>query len=221
MREYGEMNFIGATLKGYGCAGLSSVSYGLIIREVERVDSAYRSALSVQSSLVMYPIYAFGSDALKEKYLPKLATGELIGCFGLTEPNHGSDPAGMETKARKDGDYYVLNGSKTWITNSPIADVFVVWAKDDQGDIRGFVLERDMKGIETPKIEGKFSLRASDTGSIMLTDVRVHKDNMFHTVKGLKGPFSCLNNARFGISWGTLGAAEFCFHQARQYTLDR
>ena len=221
MREYGDMNFIGATLKGYGCAGLSSVSYGLIIREVERVDSAYRSALSVQSSLVMYPIYAFGSEALKEKFLPKLATGELIGCFGLTEPNHGSDPAGMETKARKDGDFYVLNGSKTWITNSPIADVFVIWAKDEQGDIRGFVLERDMKGIETPKIEGKFSLRASDTGSIMLTDVRVPKGNMFETVKGLKGPFSCLNNARFGIAWGVLGAAEFCFHQARQYTLDR
>lgn len=221
MREYGEMNFIGATLKGYGCAGLSSVSYGLIIREVERVDSAYRSALSVQSSLVMYPIYAFGSDKLKDKYLPKLATGEFIGCFGLTEPNHGSDPAGMETKARKEGDYYILNGSKTWITNSPIADVFVIWAKDDKGDIRGFVLERDMKGIETPKIEGKFSLRASDTGSIMLTDVKVHKDNMFDTVKGLKGPFSCLNNARFGIAWGVLGAAEFCFHQARQYTLDR
>jgi len=221
MREYGEMNFIGATLKGYGCAGLSSVSYGLIIREVERVDSAYRSALSVQSSLVMYPIYAFGSDKLKDKYLPKLATGEFIGCFGLTEPNHGSDPAGMETKARKEGDYYILNGSKTWITNSPIADVFVVWAKDDKGDIRGFVLERSMNGIETPKIEGKFSLRASDTGSIMLTDVKVHKDNMFETVKGLKGPFSCLNNARFGIAWGVLGAAEFCFHQARQYTLDR
>ncbi len=215
------MNFLGATLKGYGCAGLSSVSYGLIIREVERVDSAYRSALSVQSSLVMYPIYAFGSEDLKEKFLPKLASGELIGCFGLTEPNHGSDPAGMETKARKDGDFYVLNGSKTWITNSPIADVFVVWAKDYQGDIRGFVLERDMKGIETPKIEGKFSLRASDTGSIMLSDVRVPKGNMFQTVKGLKGPFSCLNNARFGIAWGTLGAAEFCFHQARQYTLDR
>jgi glutaryl-CoA dehydrogenase len=221
MREYGDMNFIGATLKGYGCAGLSSVSYGLIIREVERVDSAYRSALSVQSSLVMYPIYAFGSEKLKEKYLPKLATGELIGCFGLTEPNHGSDPAGMETKARREGDYYILNGSKIWITNSPIADVFVVWAKDDKGDIRGFVLDRDMKGIETPKIEGKFSLRASDTGSIMFSDVKVHKDNMFDTVKGLKGPFSCLNNARFGIAWGVLGAAEFCFHQARQYTIDR
>jgi glutaryl-CoA dehydrogenase len=221
MREYGDMGFIGATLQGYGCAGLSSVSYGLIIREVERVDSAYRSALSVQSSLVMYPIHAFGSDYLKDKYLPKLATGELIGCFGLTEPNAGSDPAGMDTKARKEGDHYILNGSKMWITNSPIADVFVIWAKDDNGDIRGFVLDRDMEGISTPKIEGKFSLRASDTGSIMMSDVKVPKENMFTTVKGLKGPFSCLNNARFGIAWGTLGAAEFCLHQARQYTLDR
>lgn len=215
------MNFIGATLKGYGCAGLSSASYGLIIREVERVDSAYRSALSVQSSLVMFPIHAYGSDYLKDKYLPKLATGELIGCFGLTEPNAGSDPAGMDTKARKDGDHYILNGSKMWITNSPIADVFMIWAKDENNEIRGFVLDRDMPGIETPKIEGKFSLRASDTGSIMLSDVRVPEKNMFTTVKGLKGPFSCLNNARFGIAWGTLGAAEFCLHQARQYCLDR
>jgi len=221
MREYGDMNFIGATLNGYGCAGLSSVSYGLIIREVERVDSAYRSALSVQSSLVMYPIHAYGSDYLKEKYLHKLATGEFIGCFGLTEPNAGSDPAGMMTNARLEGDHYILNGSKMWITNSPIADVFMIWAKDEAGDIRGFVLDRDMDGITTPKIEGKFSLRASDTGSIMMSDVKVPKENMFTTVKGLKGPFSCLNNARFGIAWGTLGAAEFCLHQARQYTLDR
>ena len=221
MREYGEMNFLGATLKGYGCAGVSSVAYGLIIREVERVDSGYRSAMSVQSSLVMYPIYAFGSDKLKDKYLPKLATGELIGCFGLTEPNHGSDPASMETRARKEGDFYILNGSKTWITNSPIADVMVVWAKDDNGDIRGFVLERGMEGIATPKIEGKFSLRASDTGMILMSNVKVPAENMFTTVKGLKGPFSCLNNARFGISWGALGAAEFCFHFARQYALER
>lgn len=221
MKEYGQMSFLGSTLKGYGCAGLSSVSYGLIAREVERVDSAYRSALSVQSSLVMYPIYEFGSEYLKSKYLPKLGTGELIGCFGLTEPNHGSDPSSMETKARKEGDFYILNGSKMWITNSPIADVFVIWAKDEKGDIRGFVLDRDMQGIETPKIEGKFSLRASDTGAIMLQNVKVPKENMFETVKGLKGPFSCLNNARFGIAWGVLGAAEFCFHQARQYTIDR
>ncbi len=221
MKEYGDMNFLGATLEGYGCAGVSSVAYGLIIREIERVDSGYRSAMSVQSSLVMYPIYAYGSDTIKDKYLPKLATGDLIGCFGLTEPNHGSDPSSMETKARKEGDYYILNGSKTWITNSPIADVFIIWAKDDNNDIRGFILERGMQGLETPKIEGKFSLRASDTGMILMSDVKVPKENMFTTVKGLKGPFGCLNNARFGIAWGTLGAAEFCFHQARQYTLER
>jgi glutaryl-CoA dehydrogenase len=221
MKEYGEMNFLGATLKGYGCAGVSSVAYGLIIREVERVDSGYRSAMSVQSSLVMYPIYAFGSDKMKNKYLPKLATGELIGCFGLTEPNHGSDPGSMETRARKEGDFYILNGSKTWITNSPIADIMVVWAKDEKGEIRGFLLERGYEGISTPKLEGKFSLRASDTGMILMNNVKVPAENMFTTVKGLKGPFSCLNNARFGISWGALGAAEFCFHTARQYTLDR
>lgn len=221
MNEFGEMNFLGATLKGYGCAGVSSVSYGLIIREVERVDSAYRSAMSVQSSLVMWPIYTYGSEAQKNKYLPKLASGEMVGCFGLTEPNHGSDPSSMETRARKEGDFYILNGSKTWITNSPIADVFIIWAKDDKDDIRGFILDRDMEGIATPKIEGKFSLRASDTGMILLHNVKVPAENMFTTVKGLKGPFGCLNNARFGISWGALGAAEFCFHFARQYALDR
>lgn len=221
MKEYGDMGFLGATLKGYGCAGVSSVAYGLIIREVERVDSGYRSAMSVQSSLVMWPIYTYGSEELKNKYLPKLASGELIGCFGLTEPNHGSDPGSMETRARKEGDYYILNGSKTWITNSPIADVFVIWAKDENGDIRGFVLDRDMEGIATPKIDGKFSLRASSTGMILLNNVKVPASNMFSTVKGLKGPFGCLNNARFGIAWGAMGSAEFCFHYARQYTLDR
>lgn len=222
MREYGEMGFLGATLKGYGCTGVNNVAYGLINREVERVDSGYRSAMSVQSALVMWPIYTYANDSLKNKYLPKLATGELIGCFGLTEPNHGSDPGSMETRARLDGDYYVLTGSKTWITNSPIADVFVVWAKDDNNDIRGFVFDRDAKGsLSTPKIEGKFSLRASATGMILMDGVRVPKENCFATVKGLKGPFGCLNNARYGISWGALGAAEFCFHAARQYTLER
>ena len=221
MNEYGDMNFLGATLKGYGCAGVSSVAYGLIIREVERVDSGYRSAMSVQSSLVMYPIYAYGNDAQKEKYLPKLATGEIIGCFGLTEPNHGSDPSSMETRARKDGNHYVLNGSKTWITNSPIADVFIIWAKDDNNDIRGFILEKGMEGLAAPKIEGKFSLRSSETGMIMMNNVRVPAENLLPNVKGLKGPFGCLNNARFGIAWGALGAAEFCFHYARHYTMER
>jgi glutaryl-CoA dehydrogenase len=221
MSEYGDMNFIGATLKGYGCAGVSSVAYGLIIREVERVDSAYRSALSVQSSLVMYPIYAYGSEQQKNKYLEKLGKAELIGCFGLTEPNHGSDPSSMETRARKEGDFYILNGSKTWITNSPIADIMIIWAKDDNNDIRGFIVERGLDGISTPKIEGKFSLRASETGMILLNNVKVPAENIFPTIKGLKGPFGCLNNARFGIAWGTLGAAEFCFHFARQYALDR
>lgn len=221
MNEFGEMGFLGATLKGYGCAGVSSVSYGLIIREVERVDSAYRSAMSVQSSLVMWPIYAYGTEEHKNKYLPKLASGEIVGCFGLTEPNHGSDPGSMETKARREGDFYILNGSKTWITNSPIADIFIVWAKDDKGDIRGFILEKGMEGLDAPKIEGKFSLRASETGMILMNNVKVPAGNMFTTVKGLKGPFGCLNNARFGIAWGALGAAEFCFHYARQYALER
>jgi glutaryl-CoA dehydrogenase len=221
MNEFGDMGFLGATLDGYGCAGVNYVSYGLISREVERVDSGYRSAFSVQSSLVMYPIYAFGSEAQREKYLPKLRTGEFVGCFGLTEPDAGSDPASMRTRAKKVDGGFLLNGSKTWITNSPIADVLVVWAKDDAGDIRGFILERGMTGLTQPKIEGKFSLRASVTGMIMMQDVFVPAENQLPGVKGLRGPFSCLNNARYGIAWGSLGAAEFCWHAARQYVLDR
>eukprot|EP01100_Stratorugosa_tubuloviscum_P014849 TRINITY_DN8182_c0_g1_i1.p1 TRINITY_DN8182_c0_g1~~TRINITY_DN8182_c0_g1_i1.p1 ORF type:complete len:456 (+),score=216.19 TRINITY_DN8182_c0_g1_i1:72-1370(+) len=219
--EMGALGMLGATIKGYGCAGLNYVSYGLICREVERVDSGYRSALSVQSSLAMHAIYKFGTEEMKQKWLPQMAQGKLIGCFGLTEPNAGSDPAGMQTRAVKKGSDYVLNGSKTWITNSPIADVFIIWAKDETDTIRGFVLEKGMKGLTAPKIEGKFSLRASVTGMIMMDDVHVPAANMFPEVKGLTGPFTCLNAARFGISWGALGAAEFCFHTARQYTLDR
>ena len=221
MNEFGEMGFLGATLDGYGCAGVNYVSYGLIAREVERVDSGYRSAFSVQSSLVMFPIHAFGSDEQKEKYLPKLRTGEWVGCFGLTEPDAGSDPASMRTRAKKVDGGFLLNGSKTWITNAPIADVLVVWAKDDAGDIRGYILERGMKGLEQPKIEGKFSLRCSITGMIMMQDVFVPAENQLPHVKGLRGPFSCLNNARYGIAWGSLGAAEFCWHAARDYTLNR
>jgi len=221
MNEFGEMGFLGATLEGYGCAGVNYVSYGLIAREVERVDSGYRSAFSVQSSLVMYPIYAFGSEDQRQKYLPRLRTGELVGCFGLTEPDAGSDPASMRTRAKAVDGGFVLNGSKTWITNSPIADVLVVWAKDDAGDIRGFILERGMPGLTQPKIEGKFSLRASVTGMIMMQDVFVPAGNMLPGVKGLRGPFSCLNNARYGIAWGALGAAEFCWHAARDYTMQR
>jgi glutaryl-CoA dehydrogenase len=221
MNEYGEMGFLGATLDSHGCAGISYVAYGLIAREIERVDSGYRSAWSVQSSLVMYPIWAFGSEAQKDKYLPKLRTGEWVGCFGLTEPDAGSDPGAMRTRARKTATGYVLNGSKTWISNSPIADVFVVWAKDDAGEIRGFILDKGMKGLTAPKIEGKFSLRASITGMIMMQDVEVGEDAILPGVKGLKGPFSCLNNARYGIAWGVLGAAEFCWHAARSYTLER
>jgi glutaryl-CoA dehydrogenase len=220
MNEMGEMGFLGATLEGYGCAGVNYVSYGLIAREVERVDSGYRSAFSVQSSLVMYPIHAFGNEATREKYLPKLRTGEFVGCFGLTEPDAGSDPASMRTRAKAVDGGFLLSGSKTWISNSPIADVFVVWAKDDSGDIRGYVLERGMEGLSAPKIEGKFSLRASVTGMIMMQDVFVPAENQLQ-VKGLRGPFSCLNNARFGISWGALGAAEFCWHAARDYTMQR
>ena len=220
MAEMGAMGFLGATLDSHGCADVSYVAYGLIAREIERVDSGYRSAFSVQSSLVMYPIWAFGSEAQKDRYLPKLRTGEAIGCFGLTEPDAGSDPASMRSRARAVDGGFVLNGSKTWISNSPIADVFLVWAKDDAGDIRGFILDRGMAGLSAPKIEGKFSLRASVTGMIMLQDVFVPAENMLR-VKGLRGPFSCLNNARYGISWGVLGAAEFCFHAARGYTLDR
>ena len=219
--EMGELGFLGCTLEGYGCAGVNHVSYGLIAREVERVDSGYRSAFSVQSSLVMYPIHAYGSEEQRQKYLPRLATGERVGCFGLTEPDHGSDPGGMITRARKAEGGYRLSGAKNWITNSPIADVLVVWAKDDAGEIRGFILEKGMKGLAAPKIEGKFSLRASVTGQIFMDDVFVPKANLLPNVKGLKGPFGCLNKARLGISWGALGAAEFCLHAARQYTLDR
>ncbi len=221
LTEMGELGFLGATLDSHGCADISYVAYGLISREIERVDSGYRSAFSVQSSLVMYPIWAFGCAAQKDKYLPKLRTGEHVGCFGLTEPDAGSDPASMRTRAKSVDGGFLLNGAKTWITNSPIADVMVVWAKDDAGDIRGFIVERGMTGLETPKIEGKFSLRASITGMIMLQDVFVPAENMLPDVKGLKGPLSCLNNARYGIAWGALGAAEFCFHAARGYTLDR
>ncbi len=219
--EMGEMGFLGATLASHGCADVSYVAYGLISREVERVDSGYRSVFSVQSSLVMYPIAAFGSESQKDKYLPKLRSGEWVGCFGLTEPDAGSDPGSMRTRARKVDGGYLLNGSKTWISNAPIADVALVWAKDDAGIIRGFLVDRGSKGFETPKIEGKFSLRASVTGMLMMADVFVPDDHMLPGVKGLRGPFSCLNNARYGIAWGSLGAAEFCWHAARQYTLDR
>jgi glutaryl-CoA dehydrogenase len=226
MNEMGALGLLGSTIEGYGCAGLNSVCYGLVAREVERVDSGYRSAMSVQSSLVMHPIHAYGSEAQRQKFLPKLATGEWIGCFGLTEPNHGSDPASMATRAKPVDGGYLVKGSKMWITNSPIADVFVVWAKistegDGQNAIHGFVLEKGMKGLSAPKIEGKMSLRASITGEIVMDDVFVPEANLLPNVNGLKGPFGCLNKARYGIAWGTLGAAEFCWHAARQYTLDR
>lgn len=221
MTEMGTMGLLGSTIpEEYGGAGLNHVAYGLIAREVERVDSGYRSAMSVQSSLVMYPIYTYGTEEQRKKYLPKLASGELIGCFGLTEPNHGSDPASMETRAKKVDGGYIVHGNKMWITNSPIADVFVVWAKFD-GEIRGFILEKGMKGLSAPKIEGKFSLRASSTGEIVMDEVFVPAENLLPNVSGLKGPFGCLNKARYGIAWGALGAAEFCWHAARQYTLDR
>ncbi len=221
MNEMGELGLLGSTIEGYGCAGVNHVCYGLIAREVEQIDSGYRSALSVQSSLVMYPISAFGSEAQKQKYLPKLASGEWIGCFGLTEPNAGSDPVGMLTRGRKADGGYILNGAKMWITNAPLADVLLVWAKDDQDIIRGFIVERGMNGLSTPKIEGKFSLRASVTGEIVLDNVFVPDENVLPNVSGLKGPFSCLNKARYGIAWGALGAAEFCWHAARNYTLSR
>lgn len=221
MRHMGELGLLGVTIDGYGCAGLSSVAYGLIAREVERVDSGYRSAMSVQSSLVMHPIWAYGTEAQKEKYLPKLATGEYVGCFGLTEPDAGSDPASMKTRAKKVDGGYQLKGTKMWITNSPIADVFVVWAKDEEDNIRGFILEKGMQGLSAPKIEGKFSLRASITGEIVMDNVFVPEENAFPDIRGLKGPFGCLNKARYGIAWGSMGAAEFCWHAARQYTLDR
>jgi glutaryl-CoA dehydrogenase len=229
MNEAGAMGFLGSSIEGYGCAGLSYVAYGLIAREVERVDSGYRSAISVQSSLVMHPINAYGSEAQKQKYLPKLATGEWVGCFGLTEPNHGSDPASMLSRAKPTDGGFIMNGAKMWITNSPIADVFVVWAKltDPDGNtggqesIRGFILEKGMKGLTAPKIEGKMSLRASITGEIVMDGVFVPEENMLPNVSGLKGPFGCLNKARYGIAWGALGAAEDCWHRARQYTMDR
>ena len=221
MNELGGLGFLGSTIEGYGCAGVNHVSYGLVAREVERVDSGYRSAMSVQSSLVMHPIHAYGTEAQRRKYLPKLATGEWVGCFGLTEPNHGSDPGSMQTRAKKGAGGYVLKGSKMWITNSPIADVFVVWAKTEDGVIRGFVLEKGMKGLSAPKIEGKMSLRASITGEIVMDDVPVPEENLLPGAKGLAGPFGCLNKARYGIAWGALGAAEDCWHRARQYVLDR
>ena len=226
MNEMGELGLLGCTIEGYGCAGLNHVSYGLVAREVERVDSGYRSAMSVQSSLVMHPIHAYGTEAQREKYLPKLATGEWVGCFGLTEPNHGSDPGGMTTRAQTVDGGYILKGSKMWISNSPIADVFVVWAKlaeagNGASAIRGFVLEKGMKGLSAPKIEGKMSLRASITGEIVMDDVFVPAENLLPGVEGLKGPFGCLNKARYGIAWGTMGAAEDCWNRARQYTMDR
>jgi glutaryl-CoA dehydrogenase len=221
MTEMGKIGLLGSTIEGYGCAGTNYVCYGLIAREVERVDSGYRSAMSVQSSLVMHPIYAFGTEEQKKKFLPPLAAGHWIGCFGLTEPDGGSDPSAMRTRAVKAPGGYTLKGNKTWITNAPIADVFIVWAKDEKDEIRGFILEKGMKGLSAPKIEGKFSLRASVTGEIVMDDVFVPEENAFPEVRGLTGPFSCLNNARYGIVWGAMGAAEACFHQARQYTLDR
>jgi len=221
MNEMGALGMLGSTIEGYGCAGLNYVCYGLAAREVEAIDSGYRSAMSVQSSLVMHPINAYGTEAQREKYLPKLASGEWVGCFGLTEPDHGSDPGGMKTRARSVDGGYAVSGAKMWITNSPLADVLVVWAKTDDEVIRGFVLERGMKGLSTPKIEGKFSLRASITGEIAMDNVFVPGENLLPNVQGLKGPFGCLNRARYGIAWGAMGAAEFCWHQAREYTLDR
>ena len=221
MNAFGEQGFLGATLEGYGCAGVSYVAYGLMAREVERVDSGYRSAFSVQSSLVMFPIHAYGSEAQRQKFLPKLRMGEWVGCFGLTEPDAGSDPSSMRTRAKKVDGGWLVSGSKTWITNSPIADVCLVWAKDDEGTLGGFLLERGMKGLTTPKIEGKFSLRASVTGMIMMDDVFVPDENRLPGVRSLAGPFSCLNRARYGIAWGALGAAEFCMAASREYTLNR
>ena len=220
MNEMGALGFLGATIEGYGCAAVNYVSYGLIAREVERIDSSYRSAMSVQSSLVMHPIYAFGTEEQRQKYLPKLASGEWVGCFGLTEPDHGSDPAGMTTRAATVTGGWRLSGAKMWITNAPIADVLVVWAKTEDAVIRGFILERGMKGLSAPKIEGKFSLRASVTGENVMDGVFVPEENMLPGVKGLRGPFSCLNSARYGIAWGVLGAAEFCWYVARNYTLE-
>ena len=220
-KEMGGLGFLGAPIKGYGCAGVNYVSYGLIAREIERVDSSYRSAYSVQTSLAMHAIHKFGSEDQKNHYLPEMAKGNLIGCFGLTEPDAGSDPGSMKTHAKKAKDGYILNGSKTWITNSPIADVLIIWAKDEQGILRGFIVDRDCKGITTPKLEGKFSLRASITGQIFLDDVHVGEDKILPEVQSFKGPFSCLNMARYGIAWGSLGAAEFCFNASLEYTKER
>lgn len=220
-KEFGKAGLLGSFIEGYGCAGASYTSYGLVAREVERVDSAYRSTLSVQTSLVMNPINLFGTEEQKERFLPRLCTGEFVGCFGLTEPNHGSDPSGMETHATDKGDHFVLHGAKNWITNSPIADIAVVWAKTNtDGKVRGYIVERGMEGFTTPKIEGKFSLRASPTGMIHLDEVKIPKENVL-TVVGMRGPFACLNSARLGIAWGALGAAEFCVDAAREYTMDR
>ena len=222
MREMGALGFLGSTLTGYGCAGTSYVAYGLVAYELERVDSAYRSSLSVQSSLTMFPIHAFGSEAQKAKYLPPMATGELVACFGLTEPDFGSDAGGMKSRARKVAGGYLLNGSKMWISHAPVADLFLIWAKDEGGDVRGFLVERrEAKGLTTPKIEGKFSLRASVTGEVAMQDVFVPEANLLPGAKGLRGPFSCLNNARYGIAWGALGAATACWHAARDYTVGR
>jgi len=221
LSEMGGMGFFGPTIEGYGCAGLNYVCYGLITRELERVDSGYRSSMSVQSSLVMYPIHTYGTEEQRQKYLPGLAKGDLVGAFGLTEPDFGSDAGSMITRARKTDGGYLLKGAKMWITHSPVADVMVVWAKDDRDIIRGFILERGMKGLSTPKIEGKFSLRVSITGEIVMDDVFVPDENLLPNVEGLKGPFGCLNKARYGISWGALGAAEFCWHAARNYVMDR
>ena len=221
MREMAELGFLGATIHGYGCAGISYVSYGLIMRELERVDTSYRSAVTVQTSLAMNAIYAYGSDSQRERFLPRMRTAELLGCFGLTEPDHGSDPGSMKTRAKKASGGYVLNGNKMWITHAPIADVLVVWAKDDAGTVRGFILERGMQGLSTRPIKGKFSVRASITGEISMHEVEVPDENVLPAAHGLRAPFGCLNNARFGICWGVMGAAEFCWHAARQYTLDR
>ena len=221
MNEMGELGFLGSTIEGYGCAGVNHVCYGIVAREVERVDSGYRSAMSVQSSLVMHPIYTYGNEAQRQKYLPKLATGEWVGCFGLTEPDNGSDAGGLTTRAKKVDGGYLVSGAKMWISNSPIADIFVIWAKTEDDVIRGFVLEKGMKGLSAPKIEGKLSLRASVTGEIVMDQVMVPEENLLPNIKGLSGPFGCLNKARYGISWGALGAAEHCWHQALTYTLDR
>lgn len=220
-KEMGNLGFLGAPIEGYGCAGVNYVSYGLIAREIERVDSSYRSAYSVQTSLAMHAIHKFGSEEQKNHYLPEMAKGNLIGCFGLTEPDAGSDPGSMKTHAKKAKDGYILNGSKTWITNSPIADVLIIWAKDEQGILRGFIVDRDCKGLTTPKLEGKFSLRASITGQIFLDDVHVGEDKILPEVQSFKGPFSCLNMARYGIAWGSLGSAEFCMDAALNYCLER